>query len=217
MGGGYSLPPQTRTSGAAVASLITGILGCIPFITGICAIIFGLIGIGATRNPAIRGRAMAVIGLILGLLSVLGWGLFTGSAYYLKKNTPIVQEQFAANTFLMDLSSNNVASAKKYTNASVADTDLAAAVAQIKDWGGVQSMAPAINGDFLESSRNGIVDENVIFPSGTKLFHFKMSRGDDGTWKIDSFTYPSAVNPSGMNPAGENPTPVNPLSRPPAQ
>jgi hypothetical protein len=35
--GGYGMPPQRTTSGAAVASLIFGILGCVPFITGLLA------------------------------------------------------------------------------------------------------------------------------------------------------------------------------------
>ena len=52
--------PQ-RTSAAAVTSLVCGILGCF-IITGIVAIITGIIGLSATSNPNVKGRGMAVAG-----------------------------------------------------------------------------------------------------------------------------------------------------------
>lgn len=76
---GYANPgmmPQ-RTSAAAVASLIFGILGCLV-ITGIIAIITGIVGIKATKNPNVKGRGMAIAGLILGLIGTLGGGLCIG-------------------------------------------------------------------------------------------------------------------------------------------
>src|SRR5271156_6556428 len=72
-GQGYSMPASTRTSGAAITSLVCGLLGCVPFVTGLVAVITGIIGISATGNPAVRGRGMAIAGLILGLLSIGGW------------------------------------------------------------------------------------------------------------------------------------------------
>src|SRR6266550_1464930 len=77
-GGGYSMPPQRKASGAAIAALIFGILGCVPLITGLIAIVCGFIGIRTTRDPRYSGRGMAVAGLILGLLSVVIWGVVGG-------------------------------------------------------------------------------------------------------------------------------------------
>src|SRR5205085_1420291 len=79
-GGAYAMPPQRKTSGAANAALIFGILGCVPLITGLIAIVCGFIGIRTTRDPRYSGRGMAVAGLILGLLSVLIWGIVGGTA-----------------------------------------------------------------------------------------------------------------------------------------
>lgn len=67
----YAYVPPSRTSAAAITSLITGILGCL-FITPIIAIVTGIVGIRATRDPAVRGRGLAVAGLILGLLWIFG-------------------------------------------------------------------------------------------------------------------------------------------------
>ena len=57
-----------RTSGMAIASLILGILGI-----SILAIIFGAIGISQTgKDPNLKGRGMAVAGLVLGILWLIG-------------------------------------------------------------------------------------------------------------------------------------------------
>lgn len=66
-------PDAGRISASAVTSLILGILGCIPVITSVLAIIFGGIGIGATANPQVRRRGLAIAGLVLGCLGVVGW------------------------------------------------------------------------------------------------------------------------------------------------
>src|SRR3954466_4493019 len=109
-GGGYSMPPQRKTSGAAIAALIFGILGCVPLITGLIAIVCGFIGIRTTRDPRYSGRGMAVAGLILGLLSVVIWGVVGGTAgmggWMAYRYTKPARE--AAKQFASDLSAGNV-------------------------------------------------------------------------------------------------------------
>jgi len=63
-----------KTSGMAIAALVTGIAGFIFFgILSILAIIFGAIGIRQTnKDPSLKGRGMAVAGLVLGILGVAG-------------------------------------------------------------------------------------------------------------------------------------------------
>lgn len=73
----YAYGAPKRTSGIAIAALVCGLLGCIPFVTSLAATILGLIGIGVTGKPNVGGRAMAVIGLLLGLLGLAGWGYGT--------------------------------------------------------------------------------------------------------------------------------------------
>jgi uncharacterized membrane protein YvbJ len=59
---------KERTSGFAIAALILGILGI-----SLLAIIFGAIGINQTgKDPNLKGRGMAVAGLVLGVLWLIG-------------------------------------------------------------------------------------------------------------------------------------------------
>jgi prepilin-type processing-associated H-X9-DG protein len=83
--GGYGEPQ--RTSGAAVTALVLGILAilsaCIvPVVLAIPAIIFGAIGIAKTGRPQVKGRGMAIAGLVMGLVSVV-LGLTLGVAILL--------------------------------------------------------------------------------------------------------------------------------------
>jgi hypothetical protein len=80
----YPYPNQpltiVRTNGMAVASLVLGITGLIPFfylVPAILAIIFGAVSIGQINhsNGAYRGKGMAVAGLVLGIVSIAFWVL----------------------------------------------------------------------------------------------------------------------------------------------
>jgi Na+/melibiose symporter-like transporter len=61
----------------AIASLVMGILGFIIGLPAALAVIFGGIALSETgKNPNIGGRGMAVAGLILGIIVLVG-GLLT--------------------------------------------------------------------------------------------------------------------------------------------
>ena len=75
----YAPAPATRTSGLAIGSLVTGILGIIlscifwPLgaILGLVALILGIVGLNETKKqPGVHGKEMAIIGIVLGALSL---------------------------------------------------------------------------------------------------------------------------------------------------
>jgi hypothetical protein len=67
---GYYYAQQGRTSGLAVASMVLGIVW-VYWIGSILAVIFGHIAISQTnRDPNLRGRGMAVAGLVLGYVGI---------------------------------------------------------------------------------------------------------------------------------------------------
>lgn len=149
-GGTYSMPAQRKTSGAAVTSLILGILGCIPFITGLLAVIFGVVGIKATSDPRYSGRPMAVIGLILGIISLGLWGLFGGAGYAAFAYTRPARE--AARQFASDLAANNVDAAHARTT-GISREDIAKASDTVKTWGAFQDTTMPVA---VRSNNNGV-------------------------------------------------------------
>ena len=69
-------PSPPRTSKAAIAALVLGLLSCFC-VPALPAVIFGLIGLRATsRDPTLKGRGMANSGLAMGVV----FGLLGSSA-----------------------------------------------------------------------------------------------------------------------------------------
>ena len=68
--GAYPYGASSRTSGLAIASLVLGILW-LYWIGSILAVIFGHIAINqAKKDPALRGKGMAIAGLVLGYIGI---------------------------------------------------------------------------------------------------------------------------------------------------
>lgn len=166
LGYGYGMPMRPAASGASIASLVLGIVGCVPIITGALAIVFGIIGIRQSRNPAVGGRGMAIAGLVLGIVSVLGWasvgGMF-GYAWHEFKPARVV-----ATTFLQDESSGNLAAAQALT-AGMTQAQLVALHQQLTPLGTLQS---ANFNSFNQSWVNGVstmkISGPVYFATGVK-------------------------------------------------
>jgi hypothetical protein len=71
---GYPRPPSFN--GFAIAAPICAVvIGIVPFVGGSLGVIFGLIGIRHCQRSAERGRGLAIAGVVLGGLSLLGWVL----------------------------------------------------------------------------------------------------------------------------------------------
>jgi hypothetical protein len=68
------MQPMQRDSGAAIASLIFGIMAWVflPFLGAIVAIITGHVGINEVNNSngMVRGKGMAVAGLVMGYVQI---------------------------------------------------------------------------------------------------------------------------------------------------
>jgi hypothetical protein len=70
--------PQAKTSGLAIAALVCGIAGlCTAGLGGIAGLILGIVGIRKINRSAgqLKGKGLAIGGIIVGVFSVLLWGL----------------------------------------------------------------------------------------------------------------------------------------------
>ena len=68
---------KTRTDSFSVLAIILGILGFFFGPLSIGAIVFGALGISKTgRDSNARGRGIAIVGLVLGIVIVVGWIAF---------------------------------------------------------------------------------------------------------------------------------------------
>jgi hypothetical protein len=185
---GYSLPAATKTSVASVISLVSGLLFCIPGLTGVIALITGIIGIAQTGNPAVKGRGMAIAGLILGILSLGGWGLFGGGMYAMYVGAK-PQRDFA-RTYITDLAAGKVDQCVANSSANISPDMLGAEAKRMQGWGALQDTR--IIG-FAINNTNGNIAGQVTgictFSNGTHSFQMTLIKDSSGSFKADTFLW----------------------------
>jgi hypothetical protein len=185
---GYTPPPAQRSNGAAIGSLICGILGCIPLITSILAVLLGIVGIIATQNPRRTGRGLAIAGLILGLIGVVGWTALGGGVWsFYVTSRPVAN---IAQQFTSDLAKGDVTAASKNCESSVDEAQLTQAAEQMKAWGSYQDLTLAAR---TVNTVNGVTTWTLAgaarFGGATKAAMFELRKQSDGSYKIASFSF----------------------------
>jgi len=179
---GYGQPQPTTTSAAAIISLISGILGCFV-ITGLIAVITGIFGIKATSNPNVKGRGLAITGIILGLVfSLISIGIGGTMFWGMGKFKELAGE--AARPFLASIVDGNLSEAA--ANTTMSPTELGSLRDEMKDWGKVTGVSMSWNGINARQT-NG---RNTIEMRGTATFEkagakqFSISLDDGGAGKF---------------------------------
>jgi Domain of unknown function (DUF4190) len=183
----------------AILSLILGILGCVPFITGLFAVILGIVGIRKTRDPHVGGKGFAIAGIILGLISMTLWGLFGGGLYAAYVYGKPARE--AAKQFAVDLASGNLDAAQARCTATISREDLTKAAENLKSLGAVQDTTFL---SFNQRSTNGVTTFDLggvaHFKGHTLPYLVRLVKEGD-TFKVDGFTVGDRVA------VGTTPTP----------
>ena len=203
--GGYGVPPQRQTSGAAIASLIFGILGCIPYVTGFLAVVLGILGIRKTSDPRYSGRGMAIGGLLLGLISLVLWGLLGGGVYVAYMYGKPSRE--ASNQFIRDLSVSNIAAAQGKCTTRVTREELSAAADKLKPLGVLQDTTLIAVMDKSRGRDAVKVAGAAQFPNGVAVICELDLVKQGGELKIDGFSFQhgSGVATGGTAPKSSGP------------
>lgn len=66
-GGQYPAPQARGTDGVSIAALVTGVL-----MMGVVPIVLGILGLNRTKKNGTQGRGLAIAGIVLGALEILG-------------------------------------------------------------------------------------------------------------------------------------------------
>jgi Domain of unknown function (DUF4190) len=184
--------PSPRTSAAAIASLVCGLLGFVPFLTGLAALILGIVGIKKTKDPMVTGRGMAIAGLVLGCLSVAGWTIFMvsvpiGLVVITKTAEPA---QLTAEQFARDLSEGKIDAALASSAEGMDRAKLEALAERMKPWGTFQSLG--ITAYYIKEA-NGTVEFTLggvaTFAAETRRCITTLHK-DGVTYKVDKFDIP---------------------------
>jgi hypothetical protein len=190
---GMMMPPP-RTSAAAVISLVLGILFCIPGIASLGAMLFGIVGIRATSSPQVRGRGIAITGLIFGLLGVLFWGACAagGGYYWNTYYKPAGPERALAITFAQDMVGGKPADAAALCEPGVDRKLLETSSAANSSFGPI-SQTLAFPAFFTRSADgSGTIELSVVVMGANnskKKMTVQVADHADGTRKVSGWTF----------------------------
>ena len=184
--------PRPRTSVAAILSLIFGLLGCIPFLTGLVALVLGIVGIKRTGDPMVTGRGMAIAGVVLGALSLVGWTVATATvgggiifAFRMAEGPRLVAEQFTR-----DLSQGKVDAALAVSAEGIDRAALEALAKRMEPWGPFQGLA--LNSVNMRDS-NGRAEFTIggpaTFANEARSYSMTLHKVVDG-YKVSKVDFP---------------------------
>lgn len=197
---GFQPPPQARTNGAAIASLICGIIGCFTP-AGIAAIILGIVGIVIAKKPGGSGKGMSIAGIVLGslwlifaiagfifLLSAPKWAPSIASRFF---KAPVQQ---VGTSFINDLANGNTQAASAFTTGDISTESLTALGAELKSYGAFKSLSVgniAFDPNAPDAKLHLTVTGSLQFESATKNFEATVTTDKSGSsgkpFKIENF------------------------------
>jgi hypothetical protein len=179
-------PPAKSWCIAAIASLGCGLFLIVPFFAGLAALAMGIVGIRQINasGSTLRGRRLAVAGIVLGLVNVVGW-----SAYFTIISEISSPGRAVAQRFIADLNSGNPRAAQRDCVRTIVPDQLSAASDQVRGWGGVKSVAVlAITSNISDGVTTGSVHGTARTGSGTHAFELSTVSDDDSNWKVAGFS-----------------------------
>jgi Domain of unknown function (DUF4190) len=178
--------PAAEWSIASAASLACGIFVIVPFFAGLAAIGLGILGIRQINqsNLKMRGRQLAMAGVVLGLLNILGW-----FAYFKFIGAISGPGRSVTHHFIDDLNSADSSAAGRECLGNIRPDRLTAASNQIKNWGGVKNVAVLfVTNETVNGTTTGLVRGTLRTPTGDRAFQLQTASDDDSNWKIREFS-----------------------------
>jgi hypothetical protein len=190
------MPPSTagiprRGNGAAIASFVLGLLGCVPWITGFLAVLLGILGMRKARDPQVGGKGFALAGIILGLLSFAAWSVFGtamfGVIFGIIHGT--AAQRALARQFLADLSEQDLPAAQSIVASSLTPEQVQALADKVKPWGTLlDATTTSVNYFDIDGSRGMTIRGIAQFANGSHPYSITF-RQENKEWKIDKLEF----------------------------
>ena len=182
---------RPRTSVSSIASLVCGLLACIPFATGLAAVVLGIVGIRKTRDPMASGRGMAIVGLILGVLSLAGWaigGAVGAGMYALFRSAE--PARVTAEEFVRDLAEGKVDAAMALSVEGVDRANLVATSEEFKSWGAFRSLGlETVSLEQAQGQSQMTIGGTATFADETRPYQATL-REVGGRYRVDTLQFP---------------------------
>ena len=211
-GGGYPAPQGQQSNGLAIGSLICGIVGCL-LITPLLGIILGVLGLKDARKKGGSGRGLAIAGIVLSVLWLGVFLLFSGGIFALFNASKAERDLAAA--FARDVAAGNVDAAMARTTSTVSRDEVSAAADKLKPLGSVTNTTMfGVSGQASTTTGKFWMIAGAVTFNATQVGYAAKVVDENGTPKIDGFTFTvNGTTVSGGNP-GAGPGGMTPTTKP---
>ena len=181
--GGFPPPGGgPRTNGPAIASLILGLLGCIPLLGSLLAIVLGFVGIRKARDPQVGGKGLAIAGIILGVLWLGIYAAFGGTILAVVRGTAAERE--TAKAFVTDLAAGKVDAVAARNGDALNRGDLLTIAETLQRNGRLVDVTTA---SFNYSNGVCTVGGVATFDQTQKAFELTMVERGEDQWQVTAF------------------------------
>jgi len=179
-------PVPRKNNGMAIASLVCGLIMCVPLLTQLLAILFGWIGIRRARDPQSGSKGIAIAGLLLGIVGIVGWAAFGGAMLILVSAS--APGRAVARQFLQDLSSGNASAAKMACVPDLSQSDITATSQKLQAWGPLADVTfTGVNMEANAGSNTKLhLDGRARFANGTHTCEIDLVKLG-GTYQVKGY------------------------------
>jgi hypothetical protein len=176
--------PRPSWDIAAIASLACGVMLIVPYLAGTAAVALGVMALRQTADAAARGRRLALAGVALGLLNIVGWTIY----FYLVAHLSATGRAIATN-FIADLRAARTDDAQRWCQPAIQRDRLEAASQQVMSWGGGKWGKPRISVLYIKEesandSTSGSIRGDIQTETGTHVFEIETVNDQVSNFKL---------------------------------
>lgn len=179
--------PGSLSNAWAIASLVCGLLGCVPYATGAAAVVLGIVGLNKANDPRYTGRGLAIGGIVLGALSFVFWLFFSTTVFGLFTATG--QPRQLAQEFVRMTSDGAVDAATARAAPHMSRAEIEQLAKRMREWGAYQDLTSDssslhVAGGVTTCDLSG----TATFANGERPFAMTLIKEADA-WKVSALAF----------------------------
>jgi len=176
------VPQQSKTSVAAILSLVSGLVFCIPGLS-LLAIVLGIFGFVNSGKPGVSGRPLAIIGIILGIVVSIGW-VGVGVFGY-KFGSDLVAQVSAVGEAVPAMINNDPAKLKEFVADSITPQDITDFQQTVQGFGKFESINPGqFNANMIVPGHWSIRVTAKFEKDPSVPMYFEVKKNAQGKWQV---------------------------------
>jgi hypothetical protein len=177
---------RTNTRGRfnfwAWCCVVSGAALFVPYVTGVVAWIFGVLGLRACNLLDVRGRKFARAGMILGAVNVVGWSCFFGFLAMVGG-----EEKSLAKRFVNEVAQGNVRAAAEDCLRHTNQAELEGLSKKVNGWGGLKGVSIGRIGREINGEEESGEVDGVLWTGDGGEHHFDLAMVNAfGRWWVTS-------------------------------